>query len=124
MPKQPIIVFDVNETLLDLDALHPALDRIFGDPAALRLWFANLITYSEALTLAGVYIPFTDIGAAVMRMLAAARGITINDTDAAELTDRFATMPPHPEVPAALSPRPRHTAQWSRPSGSTPATSA
>ena len=68
MPKQPIIVFDVNETLLDLDTLHPTLDRIFGDPAALRLWFANLITYSEALTLAGLYVPFTDIGAAVVRV--------------------------------------------------------
>jgi 2-haloacid dehalogenase len=102
MPEQPIIVFDVNETLLDLDTLHPTLDRIFGDPAALRLWFANLITYSEALTLAGVYVPFTDIGAAVMRMLAATRDITITNSDAAELTERFATMPPHPEVPAAL----------------------
>jgi 2-haloacid dehalogenase len=96
MPKQPIIVFDVNETLVDLDTLHPTLDRILGDPAALRLWFANLITYSEALTLAGVYVPFTDIGAAVLRMLAATRGVTITDADAAELTDRFATMPPHP----------------------------
>ena len=62
MPKQPIIVFDVNETLLDLDTLHPTLDPIFGDPATLRLWFANLITYSGALTLAGVYVPFTEIG--------------------------------------------------------------
>lgn len=102
MPKQPITVFDVNETLLDLDTLHPTFDRIFDDPAVLRLWFANLITYSEALTLAGVYAPFTDIGAAVLRMLAATRDFRISDADAAELTDRFATMPPHPEVPAAL----------------------
>jgi 2-haloacid dehalogenase len=102
MPRQPIIVFDVNETLLDLDTLSPAFDRIFGDPAALRLWFANLITYSEALTLARVYVPFTDIGAAVLRMLAATRGITISYSDVADLTDRFATMRPHPEVPLAL----------------------
>ena len=102
MPERPIIVFDVNETLLDLVSLQPTFERFFNDPAALRLWFANLITYSEALTLAGVYVPFTDIGAAVLRMLAATRGITITDADAAELTDRFATMPPHPEVPAAL----------------------
>jgi 2-haloacid dehalogenase len=67
MPKQPIIVFDVNETLVDLDTPHPTLDRIFGDPAALRQWFANLITYSAALTLARVYVPFTEIGAAVLR---------------------------------------------------------
>jgi 2-haloacid dehalogenase len=102
MPERPIIVFDVNETLLDLDATRPVFERIFNDPAAMRLWFAGLITYSEALTLSGVYVPFTDIGAAVLRMLAATRGITVSDADAAELTDRFATMPPHPEVPAAL----------------------
>jgi 2-haloacid dehalogenase len=102
MAQQPIVVFDVNETLLDLDTINPTFDRIFGDPAAMRLWFANLITYSEALTLAGVYVPFTDIGAAVLRMLADARGVEITAADAAELTDRFASMPPHPEVPGAL----------------------
>ena len=102
MPERPVIVFDVNETLLDLDAIDPVFTRIFGDPGAMRLWFANLILYSEALTLAGVYVPFTDIGGAVLRMLAATRGLTISDADAAELTDRFATMPPHREVPAAL----------------------
>jgi 2-haloacid dehalogenase len=102
MSERPIIVFDVNETLLDLETIRPTFDRIFDDPAAMRLWFASLITYSEALTLAGVYVPFTDIGAAVLAMLAATRSITITDADAAELTDRFASMPPHPEVPAAL----------------------
>jgi 2-haloacid dehalogenase len=102
MPEQPVIVFDVNETLMNLDTLRPTFDRIFADPAAMRLWFANLITYSEALTLSGVYVPFTDIGGAVLRMLAATRGITITDADGAELTERFATMSPHPEVPAAL----------------------
>jgi 2-haloacid dehalogenase len=102
VPGRPVIVFDLNETLLNLDALRPTFDRIFNDPAALRLWFADLILYSEALTLAGVYVPFTDIGGAVLRMLAATRDITITDADAAELTNRFATMPPHPEVPGAL----------------------
>ncbi|HUB38289.1 MAG TPA: haloacid dehalogenase type II [Streptosporangiaceae bacterium] len=102
MPERPVIVFDVNETLMNLDTLRPTFDRIFGDPAALRLWFAHLITYSEALTLAGAYVPFTDIGGAVLRMLAATRGLTISAADGAELTDRFATMAPHPEVPAAL----------------------
>ena len=102
MPARPIIVFDVNETLLDLESLRPTFDRIFQDPAAMRLWFAHLITYSEALTLAGVYVPFTDIGAAVLRMLAATRDLVISDADADELTSRFATMPPHPEVPGAL----------------------
>jgi 2-haloacid dehalogenase len=102
MSQRPAIVFDVNETLLDLDWLRPTFDRIFSDRAALRLWFANLITYSEALTLAGVYVPFTEIGGAVLRMLADTRGISLADRDVAELTDRFASMPPHPDVPGAL----------------------
>jgi 2-haloacid dehalogenase len=102
MSEQPIIVFDVNETLLDLESIRPTFKRIFNDPAAMRMWFGGLITYSEALTLAGVYVPFTDIGAAVLQMMASYSGVTISDADSAELTDRFASMPPHPEVPGAL----------------------
>jgi 2-haloacid dehalogenase len=68
----------------------------------MRLWFADLILYSAALTVAGCYVPFTDIGSAVMKMLADTRGIKIDDKDKQELTDKFSSMPPHPEVPAAL----------------------
>jgi 2-haloacid dehalogenase len=102
MTKWPLIVFDVNETLLDLETLTPIFERIFRERMALRLWFANLILYSEALTLAKVYVPFTQIGGAVLQMLAATRGIEIREADKNELTDKFSTMPPHPEVPAAL----------------------
>jgi 2-haloacid dehalogenase len=100
--KLPLIVFDVNETLLDLESVSPIFERILGDKSAMRLWFADLILYSQALTLADVYVPFTDIGAAVMAMLAKTRGITVSDSDKRALTDAFATMPPHPDVPAAL----------------------
>ena len=102
MAARPLIVFDVNETLLDLGTMEPTFERIFGQKTTMRLWFANLILYSAALTVAGCYVPFTDIASAVMRMLADAFGITINDADKKELTERFSTMPPHPEVPAAL----------------------
>jgi 2-haloacid dehalogenase len=102
MAALPLIVFDVNETLLDLQTMEPIFERIFGEKGAMRLWFADLILYSAALTVAGCYVPFTDIGSAVMKMLADTRGIKIEDRDRKELTERFATMPPHPEVPAAL----------------------
>ena len=102
MSDQPLIVFDVNETLLDLETMTPTFEHIFDDKAAMRLWFANFIMYSAALTVAGQYVPFTDIGAAVMKMLADTRGIKITDSDKRELTEKFSTMPPHPEVPAAL----------------------
>jgi 2-haloacid dehalogenase len=102
MAKLPLIVFDVNETLLDLETMEPTFARIFNDKSAMRLWFANLILYSAALTVAGSYVPFTDIGGAVMKMLADTRDIKITDADKKELTDKFSTMPPHAEVPAAL----------------------
>jgi 2-haloacid dehalogenase len=102
MPVFPLIVFDVNETLLDLQTMEPTFERIFGDKKEMRLWFANLVMYSLALTLGGSYVPFTDIGAAVMKMMADTQGIRISDADKTELKERFSTMPPYPEVPGAL----------------------
>ena len=102
MAELPLIVFDVNETLLDLETMTPTFERVFGDRSAMRLWFMQLIIYSQALTLADIYVPFTDIGAAVLAMLGEARGIKIGEAERRELTDRFATMPPHAEVPGAL----------------------
>ena len=96
MAARPLIVFEVNETLLDLETMEPTFQRIFGEKSAMRLWFANFIMYSAALTVAGCYVPFIEIGAAVMKMLADTRGIKIDDKDKKELTEKFSTMPPHP----------------------------
>jgi 2-haloacid dehalogenase len=41
MAARPLIVFDVNETLLDLQTMEPIFERIFGERQAMRLWFAN-----------------------------------------------------------------------------------
>jgi hypothetical protein len=46
MAARPLIVFDVNETLLDLETMEPTFQRIFGEKSAMRLWFANFIMYS------------------------------------------------------------------------------
>jgi 2-haloacid dehalogenase len=79
MDAPPLIVFDVNETLLDLGTMEPIFECIFGKKNAMRLWFTNFIMYSAALTVAGCYVPFTDIGPAVMKMLADTRGIKMGD---------------------------------------------
>ena len=102
MAALPLNLFDVDETLLDLQTMEPIFGRISGERQAMRLWFANFIMYPAALTVAGHYVPFTDIGAAVMKMLADTRSIQTTDADKKELTEKFSTMPPHPEVPATL----------------------
>ena len=49
-----IIVFDVNETLLDITTLEPLFDRIFNDPAVLRVVRA-VDPLPQTMTLSGLY---------------------------------------------------------------------
>ena len=102
MATLPLIVFDVNETLLDLQAMEATFERIFGEKDAMRLWFTNLVMYSVALTMVDSYVPFTDIGSAVLKMLADTHGIRVSDDDKREIKESFSTMPPYPDVRVAL----------------------
>jgi 2-haloacid dehalogenase len=99
----PIIVFDVNETLLDFDVLAPVFARIFGDASALRTWFNHVILYSEALTLSGDYADSGTVGVAVLRMLAQASGRTVTPADLDELRRLSAEMPTYADTPKALA---------------------
>ncbi|RQW72836.1 haloacid dehalogenase type II [Halomonas sp. YLB-10] len=102
-PERPdVLVFDVNETLLDLTHLEPLFDRLFGDPAMLREWFAQLILYSQSMTLSGLYTPFGQLGAGALRMTAEIHGITLEQNDLDELGERIGSMPAHPDVAPAL----------------------
>lgn len=97
-----IIVFDVNETLLDLTTIEPLFARVFGDPAVMREWFAQLILYSEALTLSGLYTPFNSLAAGTLQMIGKTSGAEVSDEDMAELKQRIGTMPAHSDVTPAL----------------------
>jgi FMN phosphatase YigB (HAD superfamily) len=79
MPR--VIVCDVNETLLDVGALEPHFKQTFGDGRVLQEWFANVLLYSEVVTLSGPYSDFASIGGASLDMVASARGITLPATD-------------------------------------------
>ena len=103
MSTRPLLVFDVNETLLDLDALTPHFDRLFGRSGVLREWFAQLILYSQAITLTGDYVAFGDLGGAVLRMIGASEGIHIPESEIQVIKEAIATLPAHAEVPAALA---------------------
>ena len=99
----PIIVFDVNETLLDITTLEPLFDRLFGDVAMLRTWFAELILYSQTMTLSGLYAPFGELAAGTLFMAGSNHDIAISDADIAELKERLGNMPAHPDVVPALT---------------------
>ncbi|MEA9393114.1 haloacid dehalogenase type II [Acerihabitans sp. TG2] len=103
MARLPLLVFDVNETLLDLESLTPFFSRRFGDKNVMRTWFAQLVLYSQSLSLTGGYIPFGILGAEVLKMVAATLRVNINKEDFAELKYLIENMPALPEVAGALT---------------------
>jgi 2-haloacid dehalogenase len=97
-----ICVFDVNETLLDIEFLAPLFQRLFGDRKVLREWFGQLILYSNAITLSGSYTTFFRLGQGVLKMLGSIHNVSIHQADIDELRLRMLTMPAHPDVPGGL----------------------
>lgn len=98
-----VVVFDVNETLLDLRALDPLFERIFGDAAARREWFLQLLQSALVATVTDAYADFGTVGRAAFAMTASRRGIPVLESDRKELLDAIKELPPHPEVPGALA---------------------
>src|SRR3984893_15395792 len=97
-----ILVFDVNETLIDIESIAPVFARIFGDPASMRERFNQMGMYSMTATLSGDYVDFSTLGQGVFRMLATTRGMEIDEADVAALKHAMLTMPAHPEVEDGL----------------------
>jgi len=98
----PILVFDVNETLLDITTLEPLFERVFADPLVLREWFAQLILYSQSMTLSGLYTPFGELAIGTLKMLASIHGKAVDERDITELQQRLGSMPAYAEVEPAL----------------------
>ena len=68
-------VFDVNETLLDLAALDPHFQRIFGDAGVRVAWFEQMIQSALVVTVTGVYHLFGSLAMAALEMTAERVGV-------------------------------------------------
>jgi 2-haloacid dehalogenase len=79
--RRRILVFDVNETLLDINALQPHFVRAFGDAQILREWFSTHLLYSNVASLAGPYSDFGAIAGAALDMVAEVRGTRLAPED-------------------------------------------
>ncbi len=97
-----VIVFDVNETLIDIESIAPFFENKFGDRRILREWFNQLILYSNAITLSSYYQTFFTLGQGVLEMLGRIYGVSIKPADVEELRTRMLSMPAHKDVPEGL----------------------
>jgi 2-haloacid dehalogenase len=100
--RRHIMVLDVIETMLDINALEPHFARAFGDGQVLKEWFANLLLYSNVATVAGPYADFGMVAGAVLDMTAAAHGKTLSADDRGRILQGTLTLPPHPDVKEGL----------------------
>jgi 2-haloacid dehalogenase len=97
-----VLVFDVNETLLDLSALDPHFQRVFGDAAVRVEWFQTMLQSAFLTTITGPYKPFGEHFRAALAITALRRGLRVDPDDERAILAGVRTLPPHPDVRPAL----------------------
>lgn len=101
--RPSVVIFDVNETLLDLTTLKPLFARLFDDAEVLREFFPELILYSQTLTLSGRYTAFGALAGGVLRMVGRNHGVDVADADIDEMKELLGKMPAHPDAAPGLA---------------------
>jgi len=104
MPAPKVIIFDVNETLLDLAPLRGSVDQALqGREDLLPLWFSTMLHYSLVDTLSNDYHDFGQIGAAALMMVAEAQGIEVTPEQARKaIVETITKLPAYPDVAPSL----------------------
>jgi 2-haloacid dehalogenase len=98
-----VCVFDVNETLLDLGALDPHFERIFGDASTRQAWFGQFLALWLTEMVTGEYTDFGTIGGGALEMVAERQGVNLSEEDKQQILGGMQELPPHPEVEENLS---------------------
>jgi 2-haloacid dehalogenase len=98
-----VLVFDVNETLIDIESIAPLFAEVFGEELAVREWFNQLVLYSMTATLAEHYVDFFTLARGVLQMLAGVHHKNVSDDHLVRLSEHMRTMPAHPDVAEGLT---------------------
>ena len=97
-----VLVFDVNETLLDMSALDPHFQRVFGDAQVRVEWFQTILHSAFLTTITGPYKPFGDHFRAALAITALRRDLRVSPDDERAILAGVRTLPAHPDVRPAL----------------------
>jgi 2-haloacid dehalogenase len=100
MPRPTLVLFDVNETLSDLQPLRARLEEVGAPGQLLELWFASILRDGFALTAAGAYADFRTVALGVLRgQLARVEALRRDPGEAAEhIVAGFGELDVHPDV--------------------------
>lgn len=100
--RPELLVFDVNETLLDLSPLKIDFEDVFGKSAPLGEWFARMLHGSLVANQLDDYRAFGVIGVEALLLVAERHGVDLDEATATEVVTRLAILPAHLDVIPAL----------------------
>ena len=99
---RPYLVFDVNETLLDLTALDPHFQAYFGNKALRSDWFNQVLHSAFVTTILDSYHHFGDVAKTALSMIASTHNIDLPDDAYASILGQMRNLPAHPDVIPAI----------------------
>ncbi|MDQ6627264.1 MAG: haloacid dehalogenase type II [Pseudomonadota bacterium] len=102
LARPEVLLFDVNETLLDLGFVKDSVNGVLLDEDGAALWFSSMLHHSLVMSVGGQYADLMDIGAAVLRMLARNRDVALSEEEAKKALSVMRSLPAHPDVRPAL----------------------
>jgi 2-haloacid dehalogenase len=104
MPSPTLVLFDVNETLSDLEPLRGRFEQVGAPGRLLEVWFASTLRDGFALTAAGAYADFRTVALGVLGgLLAQIETLRRDPDEAAEhVLAGFAELDVHPDVPTGM----------------------
>ena len=96
------ILFDINETVLDLSALRGWFETAFKDPSIATVWFANLLQSSAVCALTDVKTGFAELAGIALDTVAARKEVSLSEKQRNDILSGFASLPAHPDIVPAL----------------------
>lgn len=101
--KRNTILFDINETVLDLGSLKPLFKSAFGDEGITATWFSTLLHASTICIVTGVNTNFATLAGSMLEAMAARLGVVLSDAVRDDILGSFARLPPHADIKPALT---------------------
>src|SRR5258708_19241341 len=97
-----VLAFDVNETLLDLRGRDAPFAAAFGEASLRPLWFSIMLQVAFVGGLTGSYTDFTTAQRSALAIIARRQKVTLSAEQSDAIVNGMRTLPPHPEVRAAV----------------------
>ena len=100
--KPSVILFDVNETLLDMRPLKKNVNKLLDSKRGFKLWFTMLLQYSLVGNCTNQYHDFSAIGNATLKMAAKIFSKSITDKEINDALSSIKQLPAHDDVKEGL----------------------